>query len=149
MYIYDVKGHGIYEKDRNFSQYASLEIITLEVLFDCGTGELLGVQGFFPLTKAMNATIEIPECEEDAFRFDPKIRQESIPFVAHSYGDYFKGWEAVFNDSNLLFDRESRLIRYGLDCAGRHIRINENLYVAVDSNGALSCLFIKIDSFEE
>ena len=150
MLIYEKSCHGLYYDDlQKTKHYFSLAIQTLELIVDCFSGELLYAIGYFPLIRAKKSVILLPKCKGFGFVFDKKIKENATPSVAYNFEDFFPKSKQIFTSENLFYDKEVGIIKYGKDnyLTFRHIKINDNLCIAVNADNEIQCLYIKPDKF--
>lgn len=148
MLIYDRACYSLYQERKRTIDVFSLAIGTLEIVIDYNSGELLYVEGFFPLIKAKHQTILIPEYKESKYFFRINDGKKITKSMVYDYFCMFPNGRKFFNLGNLVYDELTGTIKYGIDNSDDNSFIlNKNLVVSANNKNELTCLYILPDKF--
>lgn len=153
MMVYEINGHGIYNDkidDDETRVLVSMVVDTLEFIIDYQTSQLLYVQGYFPLYRAKQMQITIPESKEGLYCFTKidSAQWEPTLAIAHNYMTYYPNANMIFTIENREYDSKNGIIKWGLDKEeNSHIKISENLQVSVNKDNEIECIYIVPDLF--
>ena len=143
--IYDFKTHSLYYENQNISvPNFSLSIDTLEMVFELQTGKLLGIQGFFPIIKAITCSISLPVCDEKEYVLKDTdlsvYRQNEVYDMIQKIPQIRK----YFEKPQIKYDKEKGIIQVGSEIQKGEvgIKINDNILCGLDRNLDLKCLYI-------
>lgn len=148
MLIYDRSCYSLYQELKRTIDVFSLAIGTLEIVIDYNSGELLYVEGFFPLIKAKHQFILIPKYKESKFFFRINTRKKITKSMVYDYFCMFPNGGKFFNLGNLVYDELNGTIKYGIDNPNNNsFMLNKNLVVSANNKNELTCLYIFPDKF--
>lgn len=143
--IYDFEIHSLYYENQNISvPIFSLSIDTLEMIFELQTGKLIGIQGFFPIIKAITCSISLPVYDVKEYvlkNTDLSVyRQNEVYDMVKKIPQTRKYFEKM----HIKYDKEKGIIQVGSEMKKGEvgIKINDNIVCGLDKNLELKCLYI-------
>lgn len=143
--VYEYGTHSLYYEDGDiYSQYFSLALDTLEMLYKLENGRLIGIQGFFPLVNAVLCNIELPTCERGDYYlskidFSQFKQGEAYDFIKKSHPEF-----EYFKPLIIRFDKEKGIIQIGETLAKSEtgIKVSDNVILGCDNSENIKAIYI-------
>lgn len=143
--IYDFKSHSLYYEKPSISvPIFSLLIDTLEMVFELQTGKLIGIQGFFPIIKAITCSISLPMCDKKEYVLKNSDLSSYEQNKVYDMLQRMPQIKKYFEKMQIKYDKERGIIQVGSDMQKGEIgiKINNNILCGFDNNLDLKCLYI-------
>lgn len=147
--IYEYKIHGLYYEKRLEAPNFSLMIDTLEIFCELTSGTVIGIGGYFPLSKAVKCGISLPNWKTREYRFNVDFIGLYESGMAYDILEIIPKSKEYFNSNSIKFDKEKGVIFIGCELSEQEkgIRIDDNILLGFDIKGVLKCVYIIPDYF--
>lgn len=143
--IYEYKTHSLYYKTEEIlTPNFSLSIDTLELIYGISNGKLLGIQGFFPIVKAVQCDIIIPRWERKDYFIH---NYESLGCKQNRIYDLDKkvpNSARYFKPLDIRFDKNRGIIQIGKELLIEELvfKVDENITCGCDTDLNLKTIYI-------
>ncbi len=147
--IYEFGTHSINMIKRYENPTFSLTIGTLELVIDYLAKKVLYVQGFFPLSKAINATIKLPNAKIGNYYINNIDYSNVEKFDIFSLANKIPKSKIYFDNNAIVFDEDNGIIQLGFveNEGNNYIKISDNIIIGQDSENIIQCIYIIPDKF--
>ncbi|MCM1158610.1 MAG: hypothetical protein NC348_08925 [Clostridium sp.] len=147
--IYEFSTHSINLEKRYEKPTFSMTIGTLELVIDYLTRKILYVQGFFPLVKATNDKIILPNARAGDYYINDIDYSNIEKFDIFSLLDKIPKCKEYFDNNSIVFDKKNGIIQLGFisNRNDNYVKVSDNLIIGYDNEDIIQCIYIIPDKF--
>lgn len=148
--IYDFTTHSLYYTNKEISVFIfSLDIDTLEMVFELQTGKLIGIQGFFPLIQASKSNICLPIYQTGDYLLQKFDLSSCNPNEVYDLTKKIPQTQKYFGKISIKCDKEKGIIQIGETLSEQETatKVNDNILCGLDQNLFFKCVYIMPTQF--